>query len=43
MGLQQRLVEQLDQIRRDALYKEERIIASPQDASIRLVSAARRC
>jgi len=38
MGLQQRLVEQLDQIRRDALYKEERIIASPQDSSIRLAS-----
>ena len=38
MGLQQRLVEQLDQIRRDALYKEERIIVSPQDARIRLAS-----
>src|SRR4030095_12350700 len=38
MGLQQRLTEQLEQIRRDALYKEERIIASPQDARIRLVS-----
>src|SRR5215470_13143289 len=38
MGLQQRLTEQLDQIRRDALYKEERVIASPQDARIRLVT-----
>ena len=38
MGLQQRLTEQLDQIRRDALYKEERVIASPQDSSIRLAS-----
>ena len=38
MGLQQRLTEQLEQIRRDALYKEERVIASPQDSSIRLAS-----
>jgi len=38
MGLYQRLAEQLDQVRRDALYKEERIIVSPQDARIRLVS-----
>ena len=38
MGIEQRLTEQLDQIRRDALYKEERIIAGPQDARIRLAS-----
>src|SRR5882672_10908545 len=38
MHLTERLTDQLDQIRRDALYKEERIIASPQDARIRLVS-----
>ncbi|MGE0120559.1 MAG: glycine C-acetyltransferase [Dongiaceae bacterium] len=38
MGIEQRLTEQLDQIRRDALYKDERVIASPQDARIRLAS-----
>lgn len=38
MGLQQRLTETLDQIRRDSLFKDERVIASPQGASIRLAS-----
>jgi glycine C-acetyltransferase len=38
MGLMDRLTDQLDQIRRDALYKDERVIATPQDAVIRLVS-----
>jgi glycine C-acetyltransferase len=38
MGLQQRLSETLDQIKRDSLYKEERIITSPQSAHIRLAA-----
>jgi glycine C-acetyltransferase len=36
MGLQERLTETLEQIRRDSLYKEERIITSPQNAHIKL-------
>ena len=38
MGLQERLTETLEQIRRDSLYKEERIITSPQSAHIRLAA-----
>ena len=38
MGLQQRLTDQLAQIRRDALYKEERVIAGPQGAGIHLAT-----
>jgi glycine C-acetyltransferase len=38
MSLQQRLSETLDQIKRDSLYKEERIITSPQSAHIRLAT-----
>jgi glycine C-acetyltransferase len=38
MGLQQRLADQLEQIRRDALYKDERVIVSPQGPNIRLAS-----
>ena len=38
MGLQERLTETLEQIKRDSLYKEERIITSPQSAHIRLAA-----
>jgi glycine C-acetyltransferase len=38
MGLQERLSETLDQIKRDSLYKEERIITSPQSAHIKLAA-----
>jgi glycine C-acetyltransferase len=38
MGLQERLTDTLDQIKRDSLYKEERIITSPQSAHIRLAA-----
>src|SRR5215475_7577400 len=38
MGLQQRLTDQLAQIRRDALYKDERVIAGPQGAGIHLAT-----
>ncbi|HTO80727.1 MAG TPA: glycine C-acetyltransferase [Methylomirabilota bacterium] len=38
MGLQQRLSDQLAQIRRDALYKDERVIAGPQGAGIHLAT-----
>jgi len=38
MGLQERLSETLEQIKRDSLYKEERIITSPQSAHIRLAA-----
>jgi glycine C-acetyltransferase len=38
MGLQERVAETLDQIKRDSLYKEERIITSPQSAHIRLAA-----
>jgi len=38
MGLQERLTETLAQIKRDSLYKEERIITSPQSAHIRLAA-----
>src|SRR5262249_60971436 len=38
MTLQQRLSDQLSQIRRDALYKDERVIAGPQGADIHLAT-----
>ncbi len=38
MTLQQRLADQLAQIRRDALYKDERIIAGPQGPDIHLAT-----
>jgi glycine C-acetyltransferase len=38
MGLQERVAETLEQIKRDSLYKEERIITSPQSAHIRLAA-----
>jgi glycine C-acetyltransferase len=38
MGLQERLSDTLEQIKRDSLYKEERIITSPQSAHIRLAA-----
>src|SRR5215813_10606939 len=38
MGLQQRLSDQLSQIRRDALYKDEHVIAGPQGAGIHLAT-----
>jgi len=38
MGLQERASKMLEQIKRDSLYKEERIITSPQSAHIRLAA-----
>ena len=39
MGLQQRLSETLDQIKRDSLYKEERIITSPDSTCARRMNS----
>ncbi len=40
MSMQQRLIEELEAISRDGLYKSERIITSPQGSSIRVEEGA---